>query len=69
MLNRVLQRTFLNPLRKIKCSFSSKTQATSPQIHLETKDEIDVMYEDETFYLNRIFKQIDEEKQRMYTIY
>ncbi len=65
MLNRVFKRTFLNHSRKIKHCFSTKTQATSAQIHLETKDEIDVKYEDEAFYLNKIFKQIDEEKHRM----
>ena len=65
MMNRVFKRTFFNPLFNLHKSFSAKTQVPPPQIYLETKEDIDIKYEDETFYLNKEFKLIDEEKLRM----
>ena len=64
MLNRLIKRPFFFQLNSLKRNFASKAISPIEEILLETKDDIDIKYEDEAFYLSKELKELEEDKFR-----
>lgn len=62
------QLSSLRSIRRVRFSSTSTQNKNLIHIRLETKEDIDIKFEDESYYLSKELKRIEDDKIRLYIL-